>query len=48
VGQLLKGDDVVAVMSCLQHTLGAVPEGIQVDNSSEFISKAQDKWAYEQ
>ncbi|TYZ05430.1 IS3 family transposase, partial [Hymenobacter lutimineralis] len=48
VGQSLKGDDVVAVVSRLQQTLAIVPERIQVDNGSEFISKALDKWAYEQ
>ncbi|RFP63317.1 transposase, partial [Hymenobacter lapidiphilus] len=46
--QSLKGEDVVAVMSHLQQTLGVVPERIQADNGSEFISKALDKWAYEQ
>ncbi|QNE38578.1 IS3 family transposase [Hymenobacter sp. NBH84] len=48
VGQSLKGEDVVASMSHLQQALGVVPERIQVDNGSEFISKALDRWAYEQ
>jgi len=28
-------------------TEGAIPARIQVDNGSEFISKAMDKWAYD-
>ncbi len=27
--------------------LGRIPERIKVDNGSEFISRALDKWAYE-
>lgn len=46
VGQSLKREDVVAVMTRLQQTLGLVPKHIQVDNGSEFISKALDRWAY--
>ena len=48
VGQSLKGEDVVAVMTRLQQELGVVPERIQVDNGSEFISKVLDRWAYDQ
>ena len=48
VGQSLKGEDVVAVMQRLRQELGLVPERIQVDNGSEFISKALDRWAYDQ
>jgi len=48
VGQSLKGGDVVAVMTLLQQELGVVPARIQVDNGSEFISKALDRWAYDQ
>jgi putative transposase len=48
VGQSLKGEDVVAVMQRLHQELGLVPERIQVDNGSEFISKALDRWAYDQ
>ena len=48
VGQSLKGEDVVAVMQRLLQQLGVVPERIQVDNGSEFISKALDRWAYDQ
>jgi len=35
-------------MSHFQQALNVVPERIQVDNGNEFISKALDKWAYEQ
>jgi putative transposase len=42
VGQSLKADDVVAVMNHLKIVDLAVPERIQVDNGSEFISKALD------
>ena len=43
VGQSLKGGDVVTVVTHLQQALGLVPERIQVDNGSEFISKALDR-----
>lgn len=45
-GQLLKGDEVVEVMARLVIERG-VPERIQCDNGSEFVSKGLDKWAYE-
>jgi putative transposase len=47
VGQCLKGEDVVRVMERMKLTRGVVAERIKVDNGSEFISKALDKWAYE-
>lgn len=47
VGQGLRGDDVVAVMARLKQLQRRVPEQFQTDNGSEFISKALDKWAYE-
>ena len=47
VGQSLKGTDVVAVLERLKTKNGIVPERIQVDNGSEFISKDVDRWAYE-
>jgi putative transposase len=47
VGQSLKGEDVVRVMERMKLVKGVVPERIKVDNGSEFISKALDKWAYE-
>ena len=47
MGQNLKGLDVVAVMERIKALRGVVPKRIQVDNGSEFISKALDKWAYD-
>ena len=38
---------MVHVMGRLKETYGVTPERIQVDNGSEFISKALDKWAYD-
>lgn len=46
VGQSLKGEDVVRLLDQLRLTRG-VPKTIKVDNGSEFISKAMDRWAYE-
>ena len=46
VGRRLSGDDVVATMERL-NAQGRRPVRIQVDNGSEFISKALDRWAYE-
>ena len=43
VDRSLKGADVVNVLD----GLGGRPQRIKVDNGSEFISKALDKWAYE-
>jgi len=47
IGQSLKGIDVVSVMDRIKFGQGVLPERIQVDNGSEFISKDFDKWAYE-
>ncbi|MBB6065909.1 putative transposase [Pseudoxanthomonas broegbernensis] len=46
VDQQLKGEDVVAVMERLRHPRG-VPQRIQTDNGSEFISIVVDRWAYD-
>lgn len=46
VGQSLKGEDVVNTLQCLMAGRG-LPKFVKVDNGSEFISKAMDKWAYE-
>lgn len=46
VGQRLTGDDVVQVMQHVAFVRGH-PKFIKTDNGSEFISKALDKWAYE-
>ncbi|MCL4170927.1 UNVERIFIED_CONTAM: hypothetical protein GTU68_013223 [Idotea baltica] len=43
VNRSIKGDDVVKVLEQLKRK----SERIKVDNGSEFISKALDKWAYE-
>ena len=40
-------EKVVGVMLALKRFMGRIPGRIQVDNGSEFISKALDKWAYE-
>lgn len=47
VGQSLKAEDVVAVMNHLKFVDLVIPQRIQVDNGSEFISKALDLWAYD-
>ena len=44
--QSIKGQDVVAVIERLVKERG-VPDRIQCDNGSEFISKVLDRWAYE-
>ena len=45
VGQSIKGMDVVEVMERIKQKSGAIPQRTQVDNGSEFISKALDKLA---
>jgi putative transposase len=45
--QSIKGEDVVEIMEMLRQVHNIRPERIQVDNGSEFISKALDKWAYD-
>ena len=46
-GQSLKGGDVVNVLEGLRLNEGILPQRIQADNGSEFISKELDRWAYE-
>ncbi|MFG7489654.1 MULTISPECIES: IS3-like element ISMex11 family transposase [Methylobacteriaceae] len=46
VDQGIKGEQVVAVVGRLALLRGA-PCAIQVDNGPEFVSKALDRWAYE-
>lgn len=46
VDQQLKGEEVVAVMERLRHHRD-LPQRIQTDNGSEFISIAMDRWAYD-
>ena len=43
----LRGEDVVDTMQYIYQAIGRLPKRIKVDNGSEFISKALDKWAYE-
>jgi len=45
VDQQLKGEDVVAVMERLRQQRD-LPQRIQTDNGSEFISIVMDHWAY--
>lgn len=47
VGQSLKGGDVMAALEEIKTRRGLVPQRIQTDNGSEFISKGLDHWAYE-
>jgi putative transposase len=46
VGQSLKGEDVVRTLTRITASRGK-PRTIKSDNGSEFISKAMDRWAYE-
>jgi putative transposase len=46
-GQSLRGIDVVIALERIKAERGLVPERIQTDNGSEFISKEMDRWAYE-
>ena len=46
VDYCLRGDDVVATTEHIK-AMRVLPKRIQVDNGSEFISKALDQWAYE-
>jgi putative transposase len=47
VDQSIKAEQVVAVVERLKAAYGTTPQLIKVDNGSEFISKALDKWAYD-
>ena len=47
VGQSIKGEQVVDFISHITLREKGKPLRIQVDNGSEFISKALDKWAYD-
>ena len=44
VGQSIRGIDVARIMEELWVTHKVLPERIQVDNGSEFISKDLDRW----
>jgi putative transposase len=45
--QSIKGADVVEILENLKTQKGEIPERIQVDNGTEFISKDLDLWAYD-
>lgn len=47
VDSSIKGSDVTGIVSRISERYGQAPGRIQVDNGSEFISKALDQWAYE-
>lgn len=47
VGKSLRGSDVQQELSNIALYEGTVPQRIQCDNGSEFISKEVDRWAYE-
>ncbi len=47
IGQSIKSIDVSRIMGEIKLAYGITPPRIQVDNSSEFISKIFDHWAYE-
>ena len=46
VDQGIKGEQVVATMTRISSIRGA-PSTVRLDNGPEFISKALDRWAYE-
>jgi putative transposase len=46
VDQGIRGDQVVEVLEYLKQARG-LPDVIRVDNGSEFVSRAMDKWAYD-
>jgi len=46
VDQEIKGEQVVEAMARIS-SIRAAPKTIRVDNGPEFISKALDRWAYE-
>ena len=43
----IQGPDVTRIVSQISAWSGQLPKRIQVDNGSEFISKALDRWAYD-
>ena len=47
VDQGIKGNQVVDVLESIRDKAGVIPKKIRVDKGSEFISKALDKWAYD-
>lgn len=47
VDSAIKGSDVTEIVARISEQVEQTPDRIQVDNGSEFISKALDCWAYE-
>jgi putative transposase len=47
VGQSLTGEAVVSALEDIRNEEGLLPDRIQVDNGTEFTSKAFDLWAHE-
>ena len=47
VDKSIRRDKVTAIVSKISVQNGQWPKRIQVDNGSEFISKALDRWAYD-
>ena len=47
LGQRLRGDDIVAVMERITQTQQHLPQRLQTDKRSEFISKTLERWTYE-
>ena len=45
-GQSIRGEDVAGMLERLV-TRHGLPERVQVDNGTEFVSKALDRWAYD-
>ena len=45
--QSIKGDTVTRIVERISQRHHCTPDRIQVDNGSEFISKALDRWAYD-
>ncbi len=46
-GRSLRGQDVVEALERIKTERGLIPQRIQTDNGSEFVSKAMDRWAYD-
>jgi putative transposase len=47
VGNSIKGQEVVQVMERIRYNTAMLPQRIQFDNGTEFISKDFNRWAYE-
>ena len=47
VGKSLRGADVVDALEAIKESRKFLPQRIQADNGSEFISREMDRWTYE-